>query len=432
MNLIKEESFFSELKEEIPLALKDDAHKVYLSIQEKMKQKQSIAIMGAFSAGKSTFLNRLLKTELPTSPIPTTALVTEIQYGDRTEFYICKNDKYTSITKKKFLELVNEKSSSNLKNIDYVMMKICHPLLKEMTLYDVPGLNSTHKHHTKIAHDIVKKTDDLLWITDQGKLEITQQEELEKICALRGKVTLVMNKLDSLIEDIASDMEDVDDLNEAIISEISKKMAYIQTKWSKYISQVCAVSSVDILEEDKDIFESLPNVGFEHIEQLLYTLSNDQHKKFIQYKPFYIDQLQSLFKKFTTIIINRIKQAKEIEKTSIHEQSAAKKTIDLQAKKLMGLYTEYEGIMGICEDTIDLEALLKKMKKSTIASRYRNFQGLYTFYEKTTEMKKTIEQVQKNYDKAKLRGDIKKKEYNEQQRMCKKIARSYSMSGRNN
>ena len=54
-------------------------------IRHLAKDPLTVVVMGEFSAGKSSFLNRLLGTEaLPVAILPKTATLTRLVYGDRT------------------------------------------------------------------------------------------------------------------------------------------------------------------------------------------------------------------------------------------------------------------------------------------------------------------------------------------------------------
>ncbi|MFC6291440.1 dynamin family protein [Macrococcus epidermidis] len=225
---------------------KTDIEKVNAQIERLNKNITKIVVFGAFSAGKSAMINALLKEEiLISSPNPTTASITEIQYGDKNyvtfklEKDILKslNDMMLTSTIeiptisqwiKRFKGKLNQLNAQNrnfaeaiIQNYDLyaqylenhatievnddeitqytavdahaafvqkITLGIQNDFLKDKIIIDSPGTGSTNSRHTKETTEIITDSDLLIYVsyynhvyTEKDKAFLSYLNEVEII-----------------------------------------------------------------------------------------------------------------------------------------------------------------------------------------------------------------------------------------------------------
>lgn len=118
-----------------------------------------IPIIGPFSAGKSTLVNRYLQIDtLPTSQGPATALATEIQYAESEKVII----EYLDGTTEEIAPIVMADLKKKASEIAYIRLFLNHPKLRLMQgviLVDMPGLDSSYEDHNKAILNYVNRGD---------------------------------------------------------------------------------------------------------------------------------------------------------------------------------------------------------------------------------------------------------------------------------
>jgi GTP-binding protein EngB required for normal cell division len=126
-------------------------------IESLLSQKKVIdaAVLGQFKAGKSSFLNSFMGTQLlPTGVIPLTSVITRIQFGERENASVTFIDGHAEeITVKDIDMYVSEsKNPENKKNVLWVDIDL--PSLKPydgLRFVDTPGLGSIFKHNSAVT-----------------------------------------------------------------------------------------------------------------------------------------------------------------------------------------------------------------------------------------------------------------------------------------
>ena len=169
-------------------------------------------VMGAFSTGKSTFINALLGKEIAvTAAVRTTAVITKIAYGRNKIIAHFIDGSEKNFTPKDFERLTSEREeqSKELRSrIAFVERTLSAPILKKMTLVDSPGLNALNEQHAEITHRFISRADAVLWMTHTeqagSSIEIAEIEKLNS----RFKPIVIVNKMDGVDEE-EDDPEDL-------------------------------------------------------------------------------------------------------------------------------------------------------------------------------------------------------------------------------
>jgi small GTP-binding protein len=133
-----------------------------------------LVVVGEFNAGKSAFINTLLRQDvLEEGVIPTTNQVTIIRYGEQ-----------------------HAKQQPEQGLLEYY-----HPadFLRDISIVDTPGMNAVLQEHEQLTRDFVPRSDLILFVTSVDR-PFTQSERLflEHIRAWGKKVVIILNKTDLL------------------------------------------------------------------------------------------------------------------------------------------------------------------------------------------------------------------------------------------
>ena len=117
----------------------------------------SVAVLGRFKAGKSSFLNHFIgRNVLPVGVVPVTAVVTEIRYGAREEARVHHHDgRDPEVPLDQIGGYISEKENpENAKQVDLITVEL--PELRRfrgLKFVDTPGLESALSHNTQTSLD---------------------------------------------------------------------------------------------------------------------------------------------------------------------------------------------------------------------------------------------------------------------------------------
>ena len=131
----------------------------------------TVAVVGDFNSGKSTFINALLGTKLcPVGDEPTTASVTYFIHGDRERYELERDGTRTSIERGQYLSIVRH-SKVGEQEANVLHVSIDSPVLEHVRLVDTPGFNAPppNSNDTKVTEDSIATADVLFLIMDARK-----------------------------------------------------------------------------------------------------------------------------------------------------------------------------------------------------------------------------------------------------------------------
>ncbi|HEY9141299.1 MAG TPA: dynamin family protein [Bryobacteraceae bacterium] len=115
----------------------------------------SVAVLGRFKAGKSSFLNHFIRRNiLPVGVVPVTAVVTEIRYGVREEARVHHRDgRDPEVPLDQIGGYISEKENpENARQVDLITVEL--PELRRfrgLKFVDTPGLESALSHNTQTS-----------------------------------------------------------------------------------------------------------------------------------------------------------------------------------------------------------------------------------------------------------------------------------------
>jgi len=170
-----------------------------------LRDELSVAVIGRFKAGKSSFLNHFLSRDLlPVGVTPVTAVVTEIGYGEgerATVHYLDGRAEVVTLDRIRYF-IAESENPENIKQVS--VLKVELPELAEvraLRFVDMPGLESALAHNTEAA---------LNWLPNVGLAlvaisvdpPLSQQDIalLKTVYEYTPKVSILLTKVDLLNE----------------------------------------------------------------------------------------------------------------------------------------------------------------------------------------------------------------------------------------
>ena len=172
-----------------------------------LKGKKVIALIGEFSAGKTSIVNRILSQDdvsapmLPTNSKATTAIPTYISYGPAfMSQFLDAGGTLKNIKKEDFervkKDVLGKVNVSSL--LDYFVMSYNNPNLKGITILDTPGFSSNDPEDERRTCEVINEADILFWVFD-----VNQAFNKSSITIIKENIKdvplfVVMNKCDQL------------------------------------------------------------------------------------------------------------------------------------------------------------------------------------------------------------------------------------------
>ncbi|HTX34971.1 MAG TPA: dynamin family protein [Bryobacteraceae bacterium] len=173
----------------------------------------SVAVLGRFKAGKSSFLNHFMgRNVLPSGVVPVTAAITEIRYGAREEARVHHCDgSDPEIPLSEIGSYISEKENpENRKQVERITVELpelCQ--FRGLRFVDTPGLESALAHNTRTA---------LAWLPNVGLALVAVSVDpplserdinlLKSLYQYTPKVAVLLTKADLVSEqDLAEVLE---------------------------------------------------------------------------------------------------------------------------------------------------------------------------------------------------------------------------------
>lgn len=169
-----------------------------------VEEPLSIAVMGEFNAGKSSFINALLGKDkfLPVSVIPRTATISILKYGKSESVEIFYNDNSREkISGYEYLSKINKASKiideelyvKELSRIQKIEISCDSGYLRHFKIIDTPGFNHESLMDEK-ASSVLGQVDLVIWLF-QGRQAgtVTEIERIKEIRELGKPVYVILN-----------------------------------------------------------------------------------------------------------------------------------------------------------------------------------------------------------------------------------------------
>lgn len=212
------------LREELAVVSRDDNALASLeqelrALRRELDAPLRVALLGEFSAGKSTFLNAMVGAKVsPMGVLPTTAQVHWLRFGEagarvvdrRGTAILCTIDEAPRVVER----LRNSNSSAapetltantapsanaSVSGVEYVEVTWPAPRLARIELIDTPGFNAGDAGHERAVRSAFAMADVALWLFDARQAgKSSESTPLEEAKSADLPVLGVLNKIDTV------------------------------------------------------------------------------------------------------------------------------------------------------------------------------------------------------------------------------------------
>ena len=188
----------------VPLGGVQEALSGVIAARERLARPLTLAIMGEFSSGKSTFVNALLgEAVAPMGVLPTTSTINlfrrgpsgsaRVHYRDGTIATVSRDEVHN------FLLHLDDLEASRIRHME---IERTGPHLGDAAVVDTPGLNALDSFHERVAREFVDEADAIIWIFSATRGGAASEGSVLKGLVADGRQVLgVLNKVDTLDAD---------------------------------------------------------------------------------------------------------------------------------------------------------------------------------------------------------------------------------------
>ncbi len=218
----------------VPLSGVQDALSGVIAARERLARPLTIAIMGEFSSGKSTFINALLgEAVAPMGVLPTTSTINlfrrgpsggaRVHYRDGSIATVARDEVHT------FLRHLDDIEASRIRHME---IERTGSRLGDAAVVDTPGLNALDTFHERVTREFVEEADAIIWIFSATRGGAASEGSALKSVSADGRQVLgVLNKVDTLDAD-----------------ERAELVAYLREQFGEILLDVIAISASAALE----------------------------------------------------------------------------------------------------------------------------------------------------------------------------------------
>lgn len=163
-----------------------------------------VAVMGEFSAGKSTFVNAFLGAALaPMGATPTTATINVLKMGrTRHARLLFRDDRERELGWDQVGEVLRGLSEAEAAAVQVVELFAPLEALERVNLVDTPGWNSLHPEHERTARRLLGEADAVIWLSSAQQVgKASEAAAIAQLATTGARLLGVINKVDQLDAD---------------------------------------------------------------------------------------------------------------------------------------------------------------------------------------------------------------------------------------
>ena len=195
----------------VSLSKVEEAMHQVVAARERLVRPLTIAIMGEFSAGKSTFVNALLAEPVaPMGVLPTTSTINVFRRGPSGGARVHYRDgRISTLAPKEVQTFLHGLDSTDAATIRHVEIERTGSRMGDARVVDTPGLNALDAFHEEVAREFLDEADAVVWLFSATRSgAATEVGMLASLRAGGRQVLGVLNKVDTLDEDERTELAD--------------------------------------------------------------------------------------------------------------------------------------------------------------------------------------------------------------------------------
>lgn len=195
----------------VSLAGVEEALGQVIAARERLARPLTIAIMGEFSAGKSTFVNALLgEAVAPMGVLPTTTTINVFRRGTAGGARVHYRDgRIGIIAPDEVQAFLHGLDDTEAQRIRHVEIERRGERMGDAAVVDTPGLNALDEFHELVAREFLDEADAVVWVFSATRSgAATEVGMLAELRESGRQVLGVLNKVDTLDEAEQTELAD--------------------------------------------------------------------------------------------------------------------------------------------------------------------------------------------------------------------------------
>lgn len=185
----------------VPLTRAQEALSGVIAARERLARPLTIAVMGEFSSGKSTFVNALLGEPIaPMGVLPTTTTINVFRRGPTGGARIYyRDDRIATLAREQIHGFLHGLDDVEASRIRHVEIERTGARMGDAAVVDTPGLNALDAFHERVAREFIDEADAVIWVFSATRGSTASEAGM--LAGLRGdgrQVLGVLNKVDTL------------------------------------------------------------------------------------------------------------------------------------------------------------------------------------------------------------------------------------------
>jgi tetratricopeptide (TPR) repeat protein len=168
------------------------------ALRRHVDEPLSVAVLGEFNAGKSTFINAFVGEEMvATGVLPTTNHINVVRFGPRKTALLTTHDGTTSEISYAEASRLVKQAPESIGSLDFCFP---NPDLRAIHFWDTPGMNAPDELHEERAKTALQTADAIVWLIDMNQaLSGTEFARLQQVSNRTEKLLVAINKIDRFI-----------------------------------------------------------------------------------------------------------------------------------------------------------------------------------------------------------------------------------------
>jgi len=185
----------------VSLAGVGDALSRVVAARERLARPLTIAIMGEFSSGKSSFVNALLGENVaPTGVLPTTSTINVFRRGPSGGARVHYREGHIETLSREqvepFLHGLDDVAAARIR---FMEIERTGTSMGDTAVVDTPGLNALDAYHEQVAREFLDEADAVVWIFSATKSGAASEGAMLASLREGGRRVLgILNKVDTL------------------------------------------------------------------------------------------------------------------------------------------------------------------------------------------------------------------------------------------